>query len=170
MGHVTEAQAKTKENAESRLGIVFDKALLKGGQEVAFHGVIQALAPPIDAISPSIAGDPGSLSSAPAMGGQPFGAGHSMGGPSASPAPAVNSTVGNPGAVTNASGAVNGPGVAANGALTVGARGAVGMQGVALSPAAGGAQGSVISSANHNIKLDGGTQLVLQVAGSAAAH
>ena len=44
VGHVTEAQAKSKENAESKLGIAFDKAVLKGGQEMAFTGVIQALA------------------------------------------------------------------------------------------------------------------------------
>ncbi len=33
MGHVTEAQAKTKENSESKLGVVFDKAVLKGGRK-----------------------------------------------------------------------------------------------------------------------------------------
>jgi hypothetical protein len=45
------------------------------------------------------------------------------------------------------------------------------MQGVDLtSAAAGSAQGSVISSASRNIKLDSGTQMVLQVTGSAAAH
>ena len=47
VGHVTEAQAKGKDNAESKLGIVFDKAVLKGGQEVAFNGAVQALAPPV---------------------------------------------------------------------------------------------------------------------------
>jgi hypothetical protein len=47
----------------------------------------------------------------------------------------------------------------------------MGMQGVALNTAAAGsAQGSVISSPNHTIKLDSGTQMILQVAGSAAAH
>ncbi len=46
VGHVTEAQARTKENGESKLGIAFDKAVLKGGQEMAFNGVIQALAAP----------------------------------------------------------------------------------------------------------------------------
>src|ERR1043166_9298015 len=56
VGHVTEAQARSKENAESKLGIVFDKAVLKGGQEVAFNSVIQAVAPPLQATS-SLAGD-----------------------------------------------------------------------------------------------------------------
>src|SRR5258708_31163591 len=56
VGHVTEAQEKNKENAESKLGMVFDKAILKGGQEVAFNGMIQALAPPAQGAA-SIAGD-----------------------------------------------------------------------------------------------------------------
>jgi hypothetical protein len=61
--------------------------------------------------------------------------------------------------------------VAANGALNSAAHGVVGMQGVNLNTgAAGSAQGSVISSASRNIKLDSGTQMVLQVTGSAAAH
>jgi hypothetical protein len=80
------------------------------------------------------------------------------------------------GSVTNSTGAVNGAvnrtgGVAANGALNSAAHGVVGMQGVALNTAAAGsAQGSVISSASRNIKLDSGTQMILQVTGSAAAH
>ena len=55
VGHVTEAQARSKANAESKLGIVFDKAVLKGGQEMAFNGTIQALAPPVQAAA-SVAG------------------------------------------------------------------------------------------------------------------
>ena len=46
VGHVTEAQAKSKENSESKLGMAFDKAVLKGGEEMAFNGVIQALGGP----------------------------------------------------------------------------------------------------------------------------
>src|SRR5262249_26564319 len=73
VGHVTEAQAKSKENAESKLGIVFDKAILKGGEEVAFSGVIQALAPPVQS-TVSIAGDESSSL------GSGVGSGSSMGG------------------------------------------------------------------------------------------
>lgn len=168
LGHVTDVQAKTKESAESRLGMVFDKAVLKGGEEMAFTGIVEAVAPPLQA--PEIAGDPGSLSSAPPVGGAPFGAGHSMGGPSASPAPAVGSAT-TP--VTNSAGA-NGPprntGAAANGALTPASRGALGIDGVSLHEATiKGIQGTLLISSSHNVKLDGGTQLVLQVAAPAAA-
>ena len=183
VGHVTEAQAKSKENAESKLGVVFDKAVLKGGQEMAFSGVIQALAPPVQGTL-SAAGDENS-----SLGGG-MGSGNSMGGgrsggivPGGSITSAAGSTVnsatgavGNTaGSVTNSTGAVNGvanrTGVAANGTLNSAAHGVVGMQGVDLSSAvAGSAQGSVISSASRNIKLDSGTQLILQVTGAAAAH
>jgi hypothetical protein len=46
MGHVTEAQQHSKENPESRLGIVFDKVMLKDGQELAFHSMLLAIRPP----------------------------------------------------------------------------------------------------------------------------
>ena len=185
VGHVTEAQAKSKENAESKLGVVFDKAVLKGGEEVAFNGVIQAVAPPVQGAL-SVAGDENSSLGSGMGSGSSMGGGHSGGGiaPIGAATSAAGSTVnsatgavGNTaGSVTNSTGAVNGAvnrtaGVAANGALTSAAHGVVGMQGVDLNTAAAGsAQGSVISSASRNIKLDSGTQMVLQITGSAAAH
>lgn len=45
-GHVTEVQPHSKENPESRLGIVFDKVMLKDGQELAFHSLLLAIRPP----------------------------------------------------------------------------------------------------------------------------
>lgn len=46
MGHVTEAKPFSKEDSESRLGIVFEKAVLKGGHEVPFSSVLISLRPP----------------------------------------------------------------------------------------------------------------------------
>ncbi len=63
VGHVTQAQAKSKENAESKLGVVFDKAVLKDGQEVAFNGVIQALAPPAQGTLSASGDETGNLGS-----------------------------------------------------------------------------------------------------------
>jgi hypothetical protein len=45
VGHVTEAQPHSKDNPESRLGIVFDRVALKGGQEIPFTSVLMALRP-----------------------------------------------------------------------------------------------------------------------------
>jgi hypothetical protein len=184
VGHVTEAQARSKENAESSLGLVFDKAVLKGGQEIPFRGVIQALAPPVQgtlSVSPDDGGSAGS--------GMGSGSGNSMGGGRSGSAPAPMGGAGsnaNPGLgpvnnsgagpVTNsATGAANSSvnqtsGAAANGAFNSASRGVIGMQGVVLNTAAAGnAQGSVISSANRTVKLDNGTQMILQVTGPEAA-
>jgi hypothetical protein len=177
VGHVTEAQEKNKENPESKLGMVFDKAILKGGQEVAFNGVIQALAPPVQGAA-SIAGDESSSlgSGVGSGGGGSMGGGRSSGGgiaPIGAATSAAGSVVGSAaGSVTNSAGATKGPlSAATNGTFNAASRGVVGMQGVALNTAAvGNAQGSVLSSPNHTIKLDSGTQLILQVAGSAAAQ
>jgi hypothetical protein len=155
LGHVSEAQARSKENPESRLGIVFDKAAGKHGEEFAFRAVVMAIAPPQEESS-TVAGDPTRLSAGPTVGGQPFGAGNAVGGPSASATPAVD-------AATQGGGA--------SGKLTATSRGVIGLPGVALKPSAvGGVQGTVIISGNHNVKLDGGTQMLLLVSGSAVAH
>src|SRR5438034_2098895 len=44
VGHVTEASARGNGETESALGIVFDKAILKNGQEIPLNVAIQALA------------------------------------------------------------------------------------------------------------------------------
>ena len=181
VGHVTEAQARSKENAESKLGIVFDKAVLKGGEEVSFNSVIQAVAPPLQATS-SLAGDESSSMGIMGRGGmgRSSGGGAPLGGAiggatntAGSAVGGVASTAGNvAGSTTGAvGGAANGTvGAAANGALSGTSRGVIGMQGLALNTAAAGsAQGSVISSNTQNVKLEGGTRMVLQIAGSAAA-
>src|SRR5713101_9901287 len=44
VGHVTQAQARANGESDSSLGIIFDKAILKNGQEVPLNVGIQALA------------------------------------------------------------------------------------------------------------------------------
>ena len=44
VGHVTQASARAKGESESSLGIVFDRAILKNGQEIPLSAGIQALA------------------------------------------------------------------------------------------------------------------------------
>lgn len=41
VGHVVEAQPRSKSNPESKLTIAFDKAVVKGGAEIPLHGVIE---------------------------------------------------------------------------------------------------------------------------------
>src|SRR5580658_9681563 len=54
VGHVAQASARAKGDAGSALAIVFDKAVLKKGQEVPLRVVIQAMA-----AAPRFASDPG---------------------------------------------------------------------------------------------------------------
>src|SRR5213594_2607704 len=44
VGHVTQASARAKGESESSLGIVFDRAILKRGEEIPLNVAIQALA------------------------------------------------------------------------------------------------------------------------------
>lgn len=164
VGHVTEAQAKTKESAESKLGVVFDKVVLKSGQEVAFTGVIRALSAPaeIPAVSPGGSNmDQNAGSSGRGMGQVAMGGGMS---PTTPNTGSTNSTIGSTvGTSGNAAGSVGRSAPVATNGISNDSRGVIGMEGVELNNTA---QASVFSSANHNIKLDSGAQIVVQVTGS----
>ena len=188
VGHVTQASARAKGDSESALGIVFDKAILKNGQEVPLNVAIQALASGESAAAANAGDDLAAAGGAGAYGG---GSGRASGG---SALGGVTSTAsGAAGTVTNtaasagntAGGAVNstahsatnaaaaGPGAIgglnATGQLMSNSRGVFGMQGVNLSSATtGAAQGSLITSAGKNLHLASGTQMLLvtQAAGS----
>jgi hypothetical protein len=188
VGHVTQASARAKGDSDSALGIVFDKAILKNGQEVPLNVAIQALASAQSAATANAGND---LSTAGGAGASGYGSGRAAGGGALG---GVTSTAGAAaGTVTNtaanagntAGGAVNstvhsaantaagGPGALGGlngtGQLMSNSRGVFGMQGVNLNSAtAGAAQGSVITSAGKNLHLDSGTQMLLvtQAAGS----
>ena len=174
IGHVTEAQARSKEQAESKLGIIFDKAELKGGEEASINAVIQAIAPPVQ--SPAVVS--GNDSSSPMGGGAPR---TGPGGPMGGVVGGASSTVtGATGAVTNTAGraaggldsTVNSTAGAATGSLNAQgtlsstSHGAIGLPGLNLSPVTASSEAAVISSSTHNVKLDSGTQLLLQVSGN----
>src|SRR5215510_8068077 len=173
VGHITEAQARSKENAESKLGLVFDRAVLKDGSEVSFNAVVQALAA-VQAAPISVGSDDTGMMGGSAGGNRPapMGTGGSVVGETTNTLGSTVGTVGNTaGSVAGsaagaANGTVNSGGLAANGALTSASHGVFGMKGVALSSATSGSantQTSVISSTTQNVKLDSGTQMVLQV-------
>src|SRR5215471_10784813 len=53
-GHVTQASARNKDQGQAALGIQFDKAKLKDGQEMALTNIrIQALASPVPEAAPN---------------------------------------------------------------------------------------------------------------------
>jgi hypothetical protein len=61
VGRVTEVQAYTRDNNESRLGFVIEKIMLKGGEEVPFRSILLAIrpAPRITIDAPSAPSPPG---------------------------------------------------------------------------------------------------------------
>jgi hypothetical protein len=184
VGHVTEVQARSKDSADSRLGIVFDKAVLKSGQELSFNGAVQALAPPVNAALSATGDESSSIGAAGPSGGaggarrSSGGGGGLLGGVGSTVGGAASTTTGVVGGATTTvgsttTGAVNGTtglagGLTAQGRLTNASQGAIGLQGLSLNSATTGtAQGSVVSSTTRNVKLDSGTQLLLKVTGSA---
>jgi len=165
VGHVTKASARSNAQGESVLAIQFDKATLKGGQEVPLNNVvIQAIAAPGRETSnyggydtqPATA--PGSPSNNPSMSGS-RGA-RPEGTPTTQPYPSTN-----PNRTTPDSANPNGsPGGETNnsGPLPANARGVYGLEGLRLSASSSG-EGTVLTSSDKNIRLDGGTRLLLTV-------
>ena len=185
VGHVTEAKARTKGESESALGIVFDKAILKNGQEIPLNVTVQALAAAQTAASSSVGEDDlaaggggagGATTAARASGGALGGVRSTAG----ATAGTVTNTAASAGGV--AGGAVNSTanvasatrgtagGLNAAGHLTSNSQGVFGLDGVNLSSAASNStQGSLITSTSRNVRLDSGTQLLLVAQSQASA-
>ncbi len=177
LGHVTEVRSRAKGEANSELGIIFDQAVLKNGQQIPLHTVIQAIGSSQTSASSNGVGDTisdlGGASQAPrstpanASGGLLGGVGSTVGG-ATNTLGAVGNTVGN--VAGNATGSVNNTvggtvnAVGAAGTLTSSSGGVFGLSGLSLTSMASNAtQGSIITSPAHNVHLDSGTRLVLRV-------
>jgi hypothetical protein len=170
IGHVTEAAARAKGGADSSLGIAFDKAILKGGEELPLNVAIVAVAPPPSSPMPGQnmsngGGAPVASPGAPSNMGRPGGTG-SMGGSPATPSvptgPPVDTTVASSSAPPE-------KGLDALGRLTPDSRGVYGLKDASLRPATNPAEGSVITSNGKNVHLDSDTQLLLVTQGRGTA-
>lgn len=150
VGHVTQAQARMKEQKESRLGIGFDRAVTQAG-EVSMPMSIQAIIAP-----PSLNSDSGSGSVPNSALPTPDPSTGMKGGPPSSAAgpqsteprtsadwPSANSSAARP-------------------PITGKTEGVVGFSDLKLA-AANASQGSVVSSERNNVKLESGTMMLLRV-------
>src|SRR5229473_1717058 len=180
VGHVTQASARAKGESESSLGIVFDRAILKNGQEIPLNVAIQALASAQSSVS-AAGGDldafgGGGASAAGSGGGGGRGALGGLTSTAGGAVGAVTNTAANVGGVAggtvnsaaNAGGSIAGAskgavgGLNATGQLTSNSQGVFGMNGLNLNAAASNAtQGSVITSAGKNVYLGSGTRMLL---------
>jgi hypothetical protein len=183
IGHVTECKQRSKEEKESALGIVFDKAVLKNGEEIPLNVSIRALAAAQSAASSSVVGDDlsaggGAVGSARASGGGALGGVRSTAGGATG---AVTNTAANAGGVAggavnstvNAASATRGAvgGLNAAGQLTSNSQGVFGLDGLNLNSAASNStQGSLITSTSKNVHLDSGTQFLLVSQAQASAQ
>lgn len=136
MGHVTEVQPHTKENPESRLGIVFDKAITKAG-EVPFQSLLLAIRPAEHPVV-EIPNAPSPMSNSAQ---QPMQTNPST------PAPRINRTIGDENS-THRSTPVTGP---------------TDIDGLSLNSPAGGPQ--AIVSRQRTVKLESGVKIELRVTG-----
>jgi hypothetical protein len=174
VGHVTECQQRSKEEKGSTLGIAFDKAILKNGEQIPLNVTIHALAAAQTAAASSIGSDDlsaagGAMGSARATGGGALGGARSTAGAASG---VVTNTAANAGGVAsgavnstvNAAGATRGAvgGLNAAGQLTSNSQGVFGLEGLNLNATASNStQGSLITSTSKNVHLDSGTQLLL---------
>jgi hypothetical protein len=180
VGHVTQAQARASGQTQSQLGIVFDRAVMKDGQEVPFSAAIQALASPQSAAASG--GDMmASGSGMGAMQGSARGGAGLVGGVTSNAGATASGTTGavmntsssvpiNAGGTLNtvarSSGAVGG--LTSMGRLASNSSGVFGLEGLSIDSAASSAtQGSTIVSTTKNVHLDSGTQLLLRTTGQA---
>jgi hypothetical protein len=156
VGHVTEAQPRTKEEKESQLGITFDHAVLKDGGDMPLPTSIQAVIAPLNQ-NPDNSGG-GSAAPSPSAGGGGATTGRPSGGmggaqqqaPSSNPAGAETSP-------STPSGNNSRPPITAN------TQGVVGLSNYKLSTSGDVTQGSVVSSEKSNVKLESGTLMLLRV-------
>jgi hypothetical protein len=157
IGHVTEAQARNKEQKESELGIAFDHAVTKTGEMQMPMSIQAVIAPPSMNSNNGNGGNDQSSAVAPSNTPSTMAssAGHNMSGGNTTPSPNAN------GADTMPSGGDNN--VNARPQITAKTEGVIGFSDMRLAPAPTAAQGSLLSSQKNNVKLEDGTMMLLRV-------
>lgn len=149
MGKVTQAQGRAKGQDESTLGIAFDSALLKDGTQIPVSFTIQAVANSSAAMAQAALEAQGASTSISMANNAPGGG-----------------AAGRPGLGSQAQGAAgadlhagNAASTSHEGALTPVSQGAIGLPGFTLS------SGNLITSSDHNVRLERDTRFVLRVNG-----
>jgi hypothetical protein len=164
IGHVTQAQARNKEQKESELGIAFDQAKMKTG-DMQMPMSIQAIIAPPNTNSSDAGGAPAQTSEGASPSGTGGGGGHmgSSGGttpsPQSQPQTATTGPVGGGNSQAQAGGRPN---------ITGNTQGVIGIPDLKLETSAqnstpNASQGSVLSSEKNNVKLESGTLMLLRV-------
>jgi hypothetical protein len=157
MGHVTEAQARNKEQKESQLGISFDKAVPRIGSEIAMPMSIQAIIGPQQNDQNNAGGGNTGSTPSTSAGSPATGAGARPGMSGSSPANQSASADGGAPSEAQSRNAARPP-------ITGTTKGVIGISNLTLADgSANASQGSVLTSDKNNVKLESGTMMLLRV-------
>jgi hypothetical protein len=176
VGHITQASARAKGDAESSLGIAFDHAVLKTGEQIVLNLTVQAVASAQTAASGAgsdmstmsdIGGGmsaSGETRSREVFGGTTSALGSGVGATTNTVSKvgdaAVDSTLNSASDVAAPSQAVGG--LNASGQLAGNSRGVFNLNGLSLnSGLSSDTQGSVVTSSRNSVHLDSGTRMLL---------
>jgi hypothetical protein len=154
IGHVTEAQAHTKDQKQSELGITFDKAVTKSSEMKLPMSIQAIIAPPSNNSADSGNSAPSETVTTGATTTSPMSGRSPAGGSAAQPRPQARPTEG-----TEEKSASK-----ARPPINASTQGVIGIPNLTLeSNAQNTAQGSVMTSEKNNVKLESGTMLLLRV-------
>jgi hypothetical protein len=157
IGHVTEAQARNKEQKQSELGIAFDHAVVKGDQMQLPMSIQAIIAPQTNSAEAAPPQQGASPSTGNAPSGTTGGRQSPMGG--ASPQPQSGGQNYPQGGASD-----NGTQTGAMPPITANTQGVIGMSNVKLETASPNVQqGSVLTSEKNNVKIEKGTMMLLKV-------
>jgi hypothetical protein len=161
VGHVTEVQARSKEQKESEVGIVFDHAMMKNGSEMQMPASIQAIIASPSANPANANGGGNDQPGGSSGGGSPSSpaSGRSAGMAGGAAPPAASNMPSSAGASADPQ-----TGSSVHGPINANTQGIVGISDLNLTTAASKpSQGSLVSSEKNNVKLESGTLLLLRV-------
>ena len=153
MGHVTEAQAHSKQQKESQLGIAFNQTVMEDGRTAPLPMSIQAVIAPLNQNLANENPGTGGLPAPPNPGAQ---SGNSPGRTGGMEQPPNSLPSGGVSSGSTSSSTQRAP-------ITAKTQGIVGFSNYKLSTAADAQQGSVVSSDKGNVKLENGTLMLLRV-------
>jgi hypothetical protein len=155
-GVITEVKARTGDEQESTLKLIFKRMLLKDGREMTFDAVVEAVAPPRE--DPLTSMSSSTYSGSSEGGGSPI---SGSGSHSYEPTTALRDNM-RADAMRNAADPHSydiGMNPTPHGWLGAGSRGVFGMRALSL-------KSGVLYSIKSNVKLDSGDQMVLQIIGN----
>jgi hypothetical protein len=165
VGHVTEAKADQKGQAESALGIAFDHAVLKDGSQVPLTLSMQAVGSSATSATAQTEDESLMTSGAGAGGmsgvasGTARSGGGLVGGVGSTTGAIVNTGTNVGGSAVHTSSGLGG----ASSSLNSGSQGVIGLRNLSLASSTSSSTSGTLTSPSSNVHLDSGTQMILRV-------